>query len=297
MDQILKEQVLAPPVVSVSIICANYNNGPYLSDLIDSIHHSTVHPTELIIVDDGSTDDSLSVLDTYAHLPYLRVVALPRNIGFANALNEAMNHATQDYFMRIDPDDYLDHKRIERQYDFLQKNPQVAVVGSNVTYFESEYGKLINHSNFPIGMRNIFRRYKNGEHGILHGTVMVRQEVFRQYQYRQEIVPAEDYEIFAKMIRDGHQFENLPESLTYVRVHTTSVSNDIRFNTIKTKFQLRDEIFGTRTSRFQILAYFIHIYYYRKYLFESGSLLRYGYLAVSIFFRPIKLIKRFTGWR
>ena len=81
MDSFIDHAYLAPPIVSVSVICANYNNARYLPDMIDSIHQSSVRPAELIIVDDGSTDNSLEVLDAYTYLDYVKVISLPENTG------------------------------------------------------------------------------------------------------------------------------------------------------------------------------------------------------------------------
>lgn len=297
MDYLLESDFLAPPVVNVSVLCANYNNGRYLPDLIDSIHQSTVRPQELIIVDDGSTDHSLELLDSYSHIDYLKVVSLPANLGIAHALNVGLLHATCKYIMRIDTDDYVDHTRIEKQYDYLEKHPEADLVGSNVTYFENGTGKLINHSNFPIGADRIARRYMRGENGVLHGSVMIRKSLFAEISYNESLSVSVDYDLFARMIRKGYTMHNLNESLTYVRLHKSNMAVSMAFPVIEMNFKLRDEIFGTHTTRFHLFTYYIHLHYYRKYLFEPSSLLRHLFLLMSVVFMPGKLLRRFTGWQ
>ncbi|MEZ4829753.1 MAG: glycosyltransferase [Bacteroidia bacterium] len=296
MDYLLESDFLAPPVVSVTVLCANYNNGRYLPDLIDSIHQSTVRPELLIIVDDGSTDDSLKILETYNHLEYLKVVSLEQNQGIAHALNAGMEYATGDYIMRVDADDYIDHTRIEKQYDYLEKHREADIVGSNVTYFENGTGKLINHSNFPIGSDHIMRRFLKGENGVLHGAIMMRRSILGGFRYNETLTVSVDYDLFARMIRKGIAMHNLNESLTFVRLHKTSSAVSAAFPVIETNFRLRDEIFHTRTRRLHVLVYYVHLHYYQKYLFEPGSLLRYLFLIVSAIFMPGKLLRRFTGW-
>ena len=85
----------------VSIICANYNNGKYLDEFFSGVINSTVLPKELIIIDDGSSDNSLEILSRY-NLPYLKVIVLENNLGFANALNEGISKAKGKYILRVD---------------------------------------------------------------------------------------------------------------------------------------------------------------------------------------------------
>src|SRR5690606_31416504 len=101
-------------VADVDIVCANYNNGPFLRDFFDSILASTVRPQSIIFVDDGSTDGSLDICEDYVErIPELQVVVLADNVGFANALNIGLSHARAKYILRIDPDDILNPRRIE----------------------------------------------------------------------------------------------------------------------------------------------------------------------------------------
>ncbi|MDX2248074.1 MAG: glycosyltransferase [Bacteroidia bacterium] len=297
MDYLLESDFLAPPVVNVSVLCANYNNGHYLPDLIDSIHQSTVRPEEFIIIDDGSTDKSLEILEAYRHIEYLKVISLPKNTGIAHALNAGLKYVSGKYIMRVDADDYVDHTRIEKQYEYLEKHPDADLVGSNVTYFENGTGKLINHSNFPIGSDYIMRRYLRGENGVLHGSVMIRKICLEEVLYNETLDFSVDYDLFARMVRKGYSLHNLNESLTYVRLHKTNTAVSLAFPVIEMNFRLRDEIFQTHTRRFHIFTYYIHLHYYRKYLFETSSLLRYLFLFISVIFMPSKLLRRFTGWR
>ena len=87
---------------------------------------------------------------------------------------------------------------------------------------------------------------------------MCRSEVFKRYTYNQKNVPAEDYEIFAKMVKDELVLCNLPEILTYVRVHSDSVSNNIAYSTIKRTYKIRDEIFELHSSKYKIFFYYVH---------------------------------------
>lgn len=278
--------------VSVSIISANYNNGRYLKDFIVSIDESTVLPKELIIIDDGSLDDSMEILSGFSHIDYLIVIAFEKNRGFCVALNAGIEYATGDYIMRIDPDDMVLQNRIEIQTDYLDKSQNIDVVGSNVIYVNHETKEEIFRSNFPTDNSAIRSKYKKGEHGVQHPSTMIRAGVMKKYPYNQENFKAEDYEIFARMIADDHNFANITEPLTKMRVHGHSVSSNIKHSTIKLTYKIRDEIFKTSTNKLRVRFYFWHILNYKKFLITGNKLMKPIYLAFAIACYPSKFFSR-----
>ncbi len=277
--------------VDVSILSANYNNAPYLDDFILSIINSSVWPKEIIFVNDGSPDNSLEIINKYLEYSFLTVIALDDNVGFGNALNVAIDKVSTKYIMRLDPDDCIDEFRIEKQCNYLDTHKGIDVLGSNASYFFSDTSEESSTSSFPLEFEGIKNRYLDGEHGVLHGSVMARSEIFCKYRYIQDNVPAEDYEIFAKMIKDRHTFANLPEPLLMVRIHRNSVSNFLPLSTVKKTYKIRDEIFLTSSGVIKIYSNFLSMKFYRKYCFEE-SFLRYCFILIAIAFNPKRLIRR-----
>lgn len=276
---------------SVTILSANYNNAKFLTEYFESIFSSKVLPESIVFVDDASTDNSLEIVEKYINKGIeIKLVALEKNIGFANALNIGLDYCNTKYILRLDPDDYISNKRIDLQYNYLTNNPDIDAIGSNATYFKDK--KTINKSNFIPNEKVIQSRYRNGEHGLLHGTVMIKTKLLKQYKYNQENVPAEDYDIFSRMIKDGKRFYNLVEPLTYVRIHASSVSNALPYRTVKLTYQLRDKIFKTKTLALIIFLNYFHMKMYRKYLFEKRTLYKYFYLIVASIIRLDKVYSR-----
>lgn len=277
---------------NVSIVAANYNNGKYLNDFIRSVDESSVLPKELIIIDDGSTDDSIKILEDFSKLEYLIIIKFDKNRGFCEALNEGIKTASADYILRVDPDDIIIETRIKTQFDFLEKNKDIDVVGSNVIYFHNDTKKEVFRSNFPTDFPSIKSSFIRGEHGVQHPSTMIRAKVMKQYKYRQENFKAEDYEIFALMIKDGHKFANINEPLTKMRIHDLSVSSNISYSTIKRTYMIRDEIFSTSTKPLKIHFYYWHILNYRKFLITRNKIMIPLYLSLSILFYPSKFFRR-----
>jgi len=278
--------------VRVSIVAANYNNSRYLINFIESIINSTVLPMELIIIDDGSTDNSLQILNNYSHLSYLRIIKFKKNKGFCHALNTGIQASTGDYILRVDPDDIILKHRIEMQVAFLEKHLDIDVVGSNVIYFDGNTRKELFVSNFPVSHEAIYQEYFNGDHGVQHPSTMIRSSVLKQYKYNQENVLAEDYEIFAKMIKDGHRFANIKEPLLRMRIHSKSAGSNIKLAIIEKTFKLRDTLFNTSTSSIKIRCYYLYMLNYRHFLLSKNIIVKWIYLVFAVICQPQKLIKR-----
>jgi glycosyltransferase involved in cell wall biosynthesis len=281
----------AKPKTDVSVIVPNFNNGMFLTDFLQSIINSTVEPRELIVVDDGSIDNSVNILESFAWIEYLKVIRFEKNLGLTAALNAALEASHGKYVMRADPDDILMPGRIETQNDFMVANPEVDVLGCNVIYFDGKTGKDINTSNFPLKSSKILDAYYKGEHGIQHPTAFVKGNVYRKYRY-QEIFPGEDYEIFSRMVKDGCRFANLPQPLYRMRVHSGSSTSNLKTGFIENTFKFRDQIFGTKTSKVRIRFYYLHVLFYRKFQIDDNLFLKYLFLLLSIVFYPKKLQKR-----
>lgn len=274
----------------VCIIVPNYNNGRYLNAFINSVTNSTMLPKTLLIVDDGSTDNSREVLEKHAGLPMLKTVYFEGNRGLTSALNAALEAAEARYIMRADPDDLLHPERIERQFFFMENHPEVDILGCNVIYFRDD-DKQVNASNFPTENDKILKAYRRGEHGIQHPTAFIRSKVFKKYRY-QPIFPGEDYELLARMAKDGRVFANLNDNLYYMRVHTGSSTSNLKFKAIENTFLFRDRIFNVKTSWLRKWLYFNHIRFYRKYQMSQTKLASYLFLFVAIVFYPRKFFRR-----
>lgn len=284
------------PTYDLSIISANYNNGRYLSTFIRSIIDSPVWPAELILVNDGSTDQSIEILAGFKDVTFLHVIDLKQNIGLSAALNLALEAATGKYIMRADPDDIFLPQRIPLQIAYLEAHPDIDILGSNVEYFSDLDGRILNTSHFPLDHDAIVDRYRRGKHGLQHPTVCIKGDVYRQFRYTPGLAPTEDYDLFSRMALAGYRFANLPQPLYRMRVHTGSSTSNITFHQISQTFDYRDLLWGTHTSRLQRWRYFKHIQHYRKFQLATDYPARILHLLLATAFYPSKLINRLKLW-
>jgi len=176
----------------------------------------------------------------------------------------------------------------------MEANPMVDVLGCNAYYFSDNPEKTINTSRFPQGHEEIYQMFHKGENALLHATAFVRAKVYKRYRY-QAIFPGEDYELFARMIKDGCVFHNLPIALYGVRVHVKSSTSMLKYEQIAQTFRFRDRIFGTRSAAWKVWVYYWHLATYRRYQQLHPDLLSYFWLVLSISMYPQKILKRFIS--
>jgi len=279
--------------VDVSIVSANFNNARFLSDYFESIIQSSVFPSEVIFIDDGSTDDSVSIASQFKNYDInLNIILLKEKMGLANALNIGVKESLGKYIMRLDTDDFINSDRIERQFIMLEKYPTLDIIGSNVYYFNDKLKKVVFESRYPISNDEIYSAFITGYHGLSHPSVMMKSEVLKAFKYKQEYFPAEEYEIFSRMVINHVSMQNISKPLTFYRVHKNSVSNSSFFESLAKTNEIRKKLFKTKTNYLQTWIRTLHLFYYRKALLTNITILKYIFLFLSLLCSPNKLIKR-----
>jgi hypothetical protein len=170
-------------------------------------------------------------------------------------------------------------------------NPDIDVVGSNVIYFSTSITSPVGQSNFPLHNRLIVNRYRSGYHGLVHGSIMIKSKILKQFKYDQQRVPAEEYDLFSRILSSGLKASNLREALTYVRIHSGSVSNDYPMSTFKLICALQKLYWNINISSFEFYRKYLMIYCYRKSLTES-NLRKFYYLLIASLLSPDLILKR-----
>lgn len=280
----------------VSILTANYNNGRHIEELIRSVLTSTMLPIQFIIVDDGSTDNSVEIIKSYSsQYDFIELIELEKNQGFANALNAGLKQVRGRFVLRVDADDYIAADRLEKQYLFMLDHADIGVLGSNVRYFDSVSEKMLFTSHVSLNYQSILNDFLSASCGIIHGSTLIRTSIFKKYEYVQKNVPAEDYELFSKMLKDGVKIYNLPLTLTFVRIHLNSVSNFLPYQTIQKTYTIAQQIWGINYSKVEMRLKYLHLKYYRRFLFESHKLKKLYFISFSAMLYPKKILKRLVS--
>jgi len=204
----------------VSVVMAVYNGQDFVESAIQSILDQTYKNFELIIVDDGSTDDSAAIIkaikDKRIHYIYEKNRKLP------GALNNGIAHAKGEFIARMDADDLSYPDRLEKQANFLLKNNDVALVGANFDIIDLD-GQLIGrsyHLDRPSDIKLEFLL----RNPFGHGTIMVRRHALELIGSYDAQHPIEDYELWWRLAQK-FKLANLPDFLYAWRVSPAGMSH------------------------------------------------------------------------
>lgn len=202
------------PFISVGIPI--YNAEKYLPLAIQSIINQSYQNWELILIDDGSTDDSLQIAKSFeAKDKRIRVISDGQNKKLPYRLNQIIGEAKYDYIMRMDADDMIHPKKIEIQIEFLIKNPQYDLVSTGLV--------SINKNHKAYGYRNFsqthteFRELKRS-YPIVHASIMAKTSWYKRNKYRLDYPRCEDYELWCRTsLKNDLKIAILPNLLYYYR--------------------------------------------------------------------------------
>jgi glycosyltransferase involved in cell wall biosynthesis len=208
----------------VTVIIPIYNTARYLGEALESIAGQTFSDFEVLLFDDGSTDNSAEIARGMAARDARFVLLGGKHQGYTHWLNIGLEQARGDLIARMDGDDLAAPHRFERQVLFLKDHPECCLLGTQATRIDAE-GLSIGLWAVPCEHDEIDQRHINGASGqIIHPTVMMRACAARKIGgYRREFEPAEDYDLFLRMAEIG-RLANLSESLLRYRLHSGSVT-------------------------------------------------------------------------
>lgn len=185
-------------MVLVSAIMPVYNGSGTLRRAVDSILSQTMTDWELIIVDDGSTDDSWQIIDSYND-ERIRKVRLNRNMGRPYARNVSLEQAVGEYVATCDADDVSLPERFEQQSLFLHNNPSVGVVASQLLYFSASAEPSIRFM-YPESSKDIALRFDKNKMAMPNASAMMRRCLLLEYGgYNPSMLRAQDMELFLRM--------------------------------------------------------------------------------------------------
>ncbi len=207
----------------VSVIMSTFNAGKYIRQAIDSIVNQTYQDLELIIVDDGSTDNTGHIVNKYcAQHPQKMQYIYQDNAGPSKARNVGIKASRGEYIAILDSDDISLPQRLQKQVEFLDQNPDIALLGTG-GWRINDRGKLIEEYKTETDEKTIKTELFQCNR-FNHSSLMLRKkQIADQLFYREELKFAEDYELCLR-ISERFPVANLSECLSMRRVNPSSIS-------------------------------------------------------------------------
>lgn len=210
------------PLISVALPV--YNGEKYLAEAIDSILAQTFTDFELIIIDDGSTDESLKILMKYQQLDSRIRLISRENKNLCITLNEIIDLAQGQWIARMDQDDIALPHRFARQLEWAESTG-ADICGSWVKLFGTADKRILKHAQTDeaIKMELLFCT------AFAHPSVMMRTELVKKLRYDKSWEKCEDYDLWERAARTGWVMGNVPEVLLLYRQHATQISSNSLF--------------------------------------------------------------------
>lgn len=211
------------PLVSIVMPC--YNAGKYLREAIDSIINQSYKNLEILLIDDGSIDNTLDLLKEYSHSDKrIRVIRNEKNLGLIRTLNKGIMESRGEYIARMDADDISDTLRIEKIIDVFRVHPTIDVVSAGYYHLSADgrkKRKIYPKANTTKALRFVsFFAIP-----VLHPCIVAKRQSLKDNLYDEAFLHSEDYELFSRMLNKGYKFLNFDEPLYYLRKNEDSVSH------------------------------------------------------------------------
>ena len=200
-----------------------HNGARYLREALESVLAQTYGDFELIVVDDGSSDQTNEILREYANKDSRVRLIVQENQGLTKSLNSALALARGEFVARMDADDICFPERFEKQVEFLVQHPEFALVGTAYWAIDQTGARLgiRSMSTDPV---EIDRRHLRGNTSLAHPAIMVRREMMEKIGGYDERYPtSQDLDLFLRLAEIG-PITNINQPLLYYRWHEENIS-------------------------------------------------------------------------
>jgi glycosyltransferase involved in cell wall biosynthesis len=206
----------------VTVFMAMYNGEKYVAAAINSALNQSLQDFELLIIDDGSKDNSYQVVKAFTD-PRIRVLQNEQNIGLYRTRSRGVAEARGRYFAILDCDDLANAERLSAPVNFLEQHPDHAACFGLSDFIDSDDRPLPSQP-MEAGAHAWVDTLSFFYNPFINSTLVMRTDILRQYDYRAGYEPTEDYDLMQRVIAD-HHVAILPQKLIRYRLHQQNSSN------------------------------------------------------------------------
>ncbi len=242
---------------SVSVCVYKNDNPEHFKTAVESILNQTVKPNEVVLVVDGPVGTELDeVIKKYEAYDFFKVIRLPANKGLGNALKVSCENASFDYIARMDADDISAPTRFEQQISYLQENPEVDVIGGDITEFINSPENIVGTRTVPKTDKEI-KEYLKVRCPLNHVSVMMKKSALEKCGGYIDWFCNEDYYLWVRMLLCGCNFQNTGTPLVNVRVGEEMYSRRGGLKYFKSEARLQKFMLDNKIINFG--TYFVNV--------------------------------------
>lgn len=277
----------------VSVIMPVYNGFSFVAEAIESVLNQTYKNLEFVIVNDGSTDNTLRVIKHFKDLypRKIKVISYIKNQGESAAANIGFAASKGEFIARMDADDICHQERIEKQVDFMLFHPEIIVLGSQALVIDKN-GKRVGRKTFPQDHKTIYRHY-GFYHPMMHPSCMFRRSLLshKDHLWENNHEPNDDYYTLFGLLRFG-KFANLPDELVAYRVHDKNKSLQKARAKVFSAMRVRKDAIRNFGYRPGVLAIMLNLAQLLGALILPERLIVPAYLLMRGMHSPTGLVSR-----
>jgi len=271
----------------ITVLMTVYNGEDFLEEAIESILNQSYVDFEFLIIDDASFDSSKKIIMSYKD-KRIKFIQNNKNLGQTASLNYGLNISKGKYIARMDQDDLSDKERLAIQYDFMEKYPDISILGSWAESINEngEYNYTIVHPTEPYSIQEAI----TCGCPLSHSSVFFdRKKILKINGYPLELQYAMDWGLWIKCIKNNYKIANISKSLVSIRTHSNNASSLKKLDLIKFSeqyklFDYSNSISVSRSTRKYANGL-------KNYL---GFKLLYIYISKGLFTDANKIIQKLT---
>ena len=234
----------------LSVVMSVYNGEEFLHTAIESILNQTFRDFEFIILDDGSKDNSISIIQSYEDNRIL--LHKLDHQGLPSALNYGISISKGQLICRMDSDDIALSTRFEKQIQLMSKQPEISLCGTSIEIID-EKNNYIGNRIMPSEHSQILETI-NYSCNVVHPTYCLRKEIHESIGgYRNELLYSQDYDYLLRVIDKGYKVYNIPEILLRYRMINKSTPkktyNQMRYGLLAQKLHFERIKYGKERKK------------------------------------------------
>lgn len=210
--------------IDVSVIMSVYNGETYLNEAIESVRNQTFENWELIVINDCSKDSTAEILADFADKDSrIKVHTNEVNLKLPTSLNKAISLSQGKYIARMDADDICLPDRLEKQFKFMEENPDVSL--SSCRFMTVKNGVYASGGAGGRCDSEAIKAMLLVTNPILHPGVIAKAEVMKKFNYDTSLTCTEDLELWTRMVMGNQKLQILPECLLIYRLHDKQITS------------------------------------------------------------------------
>lgn len=233
---------------SVLISVYKKEKAEYLKRALQSVINQTLKPTEIVIVKDGpltkELDDCIEDFQKQ-NSKLFKILSFKENRGLGLALRDGVKACKYEYIARMDSDDISKLDRFEKQFNYLQKHPETALLGTWITEFSKDENNPDTVTKLPCIHQTIIKFAKR-RNPFRHVTVVLKKSAVIQSGNYKDFLWFEDYDLFVRILQKGYLTANIPEYLVNVRADKDMFARRGGWQYLKQDYKFQKQLLKTK---------------------------------------------------